>query len=71
MIQVSAVLAALSDEEFAALLLAAVERAGADAMLDGLPPAEKAALHTALARLQAGETVDWTEVRAKLVAKLA
>lgn len=70
MTQISAVLTALSDEEFAALLSAALAGPGATAILDGLNPSDKARLQAAMTRLAAGETVDWTEVRAKLIANL-
>lgn len=60
----------LSDDEFEELVAAASYAAGTTTIYASLPTAEKSEIQSAMRRLDAGEGVDYEDVKSRLKAKL-
>ncbi|MCL4764746.1 MAG: hypothetical protein KJZ80_00755 [Hyphomicrobiaceae bacterium] len=63
-------LEALSDDAFEDFLAAASYAASSDTIYETLSPAEKAEIDAAIARLDADEGVPYSDLKARLAAKL-
>lgn len=68
--RIAPLLEALSDDAFEQLLSAASYAAGDVTIYDTLPDTEIRAIEAAVARLDAGEGVGWSEVKARMASAL-